>query len=463
MAQQKFNYRFFLKPNGRVFLRVRWNSGKYETGVSLCVYADSAKWDSSRQYAQRHSIHEVSGKVYTARTINHEIDKAIDVLTTFFALCDANGICPEKDQVKDELTAHLVPKIENIEPTTASKSNVEEIPPLDTLYNLFIEELSNERNWCPQTHFKYQQIFRLIKAFKNDVKLTDIDKAFCINLKCWLVNQGYKNSTTAKHFRSLKAMLGWIMSRGYPVNPDCFKFKSHLSVPIKAVTYLKYEELSQFENFQFPKNREYLAKARDLFCFMCYTSLRYSDLRDLKKASISDNCIDTYAKKTKGQLRIPLVSHAISILERYINKTSGEYAFPVPTNQKLNAFLKEAAKMAGLNREIVESTFCGSERIDVVRKLHETISCHDARRTFVCISLSLGIPQSVIMTITGHSDYDSMKPYIAISSETSKRELVKWETGSIKSELTKLIEQMDHSQLEKLVAKARNLLRKTPT
>jgi integrase len=459
MAQQKFNYRFTLKPNGKVFLRVRWSANKEETSISLCVYADPAKWDSVRQCAKGQTIHEVFGKVYTARTINREIDKAIDVLTTFFALCDAQGICPSRAQVKEELAAHLVPKIDKVENATRPEAVEEDLPSLDELYDRFIEEQRKERNWCPQTHYKYQQIFRLIKAFKNDVKLTDIDKNFCRDLKCWLVEQGYKNSTTTKYFRNLKAMLGWMTNQGYPVHQDCFKFKSNLLVPLKAVTFLKYEEVLQFENFKFPKNREYLAKARDLFCFMCYTSLRYSDLRDLKKASISDNCIDTYAKKTKGRLRIPLVSHAIRILEKYINKTHGEYVFPVPTNQKMNVFLKEAAEMAGLDREIVESTFCGSERIDVVHKLYETISCHDARRTFVCISLSLGIPQSVIMTITGHSDYAAMKPYIAISNETSKHELVKWEIGSIKSELTKLIDQMDQPRLEKLVSKARALLR----
>jgi hypothetical protein len=63
------------------------------------------------------------------------------------------------------------------------------------------------------------------------------------------------------------------------------------------------------------------------------------------------------------------------------------------------------------------------------------------------------------MAITGHSDYAAMRPYIAISSETAKQELVKWEIGSIKNDLAKLINQMDQTQLEKMVTKARKLLK----
>jgi hypothetical protein len=62
------------------------------------------------------------------------------------------------------------------------------------------------------------------------------------------------------------------------------------------------------------------------------------------------------------------------------------------------------------------------------------------------------------MTMTGHADYETMRPYISISDETSKRELVKWEVGSTKSELTKLIDQMDQPQLEMMVSKAQELL-----
>lgn len=41
-----------------------------------------------------------------------------------------------------------------------------------------------------------------------------------------------------------------------------------------------------------------------------------------------------------------------------------------------------------------------------------------ARSTFIVTTLSLGIPPNVVMKWTGHSDYQAMKPYIAIAEKT---------------------------------------------
>lgn len=453
METIKFNYRFTLKPNGRVFVRVRWQKKQKELTFCLNVYAEESKWDTETQRAVRNTSHTVKDKKYTAREINKEIEKAIDIITEFFAYHEHLGVIPEIAQLREVVDTRIVPpKKEN---GCAPVNQPEELPSLDEIFKMFCADFGQENNWGETTHYKYQQILNILAAYKKDVTLHDINKQTMNGLKGWMVEQGYKNSTITKHFRYLKCILRWCKEHGYPVAEEIFGYKTNLSVPMKAVVYLKYEEVLKFENFKFPKNKEYLARARDYFCFMCYTSLRYSDLRGLKKASITDNCIDMYAQKTNGRLRIPLVSHAIRLYEKYRDTTPGEYLFRVPTNQKMNEFLKEAAQLAGLDREIIETSFCGTKRIEEVHKLYESISCHDARRTFVCISLSLGIPQSVVMTCTGHADYETMKPYIAISDETSKHELVKWEIGSIRNELHRLLDDMTEEQLSKMVKYAK--------
>ena len=40
------------------------------------------------------------------------------------------------------------------------------------------------------------------------------------------------------------------------------------------------------------------------------------------------------------------------------------------------------------------------------------------RCTFICFALASGIPPQVVMKWTGHSDYQSMKPYIEIAEKT---------------------------------------------
>lgn len=457
METLKFNYRFTLKPSGRVFVRIRWQQKQKELTFSLNVYAEPSKWDKETQRAIRNTNHQVKDKKYTAREINKEIEKAIDVVTEFFAYHEHAGTIPTVGQLREIVENRIAPplKLEKEE----VKSMPIEIPSLLELFNAFRENVGQENTWGEKTHYKYQQIINILLSYKKQITLPEINKQIFNGLKIWMVEQGYKNSTITKHFRYLKSILRWCKEQGYPVADEIFGYKPNLSVPLKAVVYLKYEEVLAFEKFNFPPNKEYLARARDYFCFMCYTSLRYSDLRALKKASIDDNCIDMFAQKTGGHLRIPLVSHARRIYEKYKDLTPGAYLFKVPSNQKMNSFIKEAAQMAGLTREIVETTYCGAKRIEEVHKLCDTISCHDARRTFVCISLSLGIPQSVVMSCTGHADYETMKPYIAISDETSKQELVKWEVGSIRNELNKVLEDMSEEELTKVVTYARKLIK----
>ena len=118
-----------------------------------------------------------------------------------------------------------------------------------------------------------------------------------------------------------------------------------------------------------------------------------------EKANVSGEYIDLYTQKTKDKIRIPIISHVRKILEKY-KDNEGIYVFSVPSNQKLNDYIKEAAELAGLDREIVETYFIGTQRHEEIHKFYETISCHDGRRTFVCCSLALGISPTVVMSCT---------------------------------------------------------------
>ena len=204
-----------------------------------------------------------------------------------------------------------------------------------------------------------------------------------------------------------------------------------------------------FFHFEFPKEKEHLSKARDMFCFMAFTSLRYSDLAALKPVNLVDGYLDFCTEKTDDKLHIALNEHAMKIIEKY-SWYKGDTIFPVPSNQKLNDYLKEAAKLAGLDREISQVYFKGNTRHEDTYKFWEQISCHDARRTFVCCSLALGIPASVVMSCTGHSDYESMKPYIEVADETQKMQMEKWNSHQYKSGIMESMEKMTPAQLKQL-------------
>ena len=221
---------------------------------------------------------------------------------------------------------------------------------------------------------------------------------------------------------------------------------------------MKYKELLHFASFQFPKSKEYLDRARDMFCFMAFTSLRYSDLSALKRAHISNGNIEMYTQKTNDRITVPIIEDAQKIIDKYswYHSKNGTI-FPVASNQKLNDYLKEAAELAGLDREIVETYFIGTQRHEEIHKFYETISCHDGRRTFVCCSLALGISPTVVMSCTGHADYESMKPYIEVADETQKMQMEKWNTHQYKSDIIEKLDKMNPTQLKELCEHIRSI------
>lgn len=92
----------------------------------------------------------------------------------------------------------------------------------------------------------------------------------------------------------------------------------------------------------------------------------------------------------------------------------GNKALPVLSNVKMNEHLHEAAEIAGLDELVSVVSYSGSERKEVVVPKYAVLTTHCGRRTFIVNALRLGIPASVIMEWTGHSDYKAMKPYIKI-------------------------------------------------
>ena len=260
----------------------------------------------------------------------------------------------------------------------------------------------------------------------------------------------HSKSFYVKQTTMLKYFLKWINNQeGYSIPKAVLDFDTNLKVIRRTVTFLHYDELLRFSQFQFGVGEGRLSKARDLWCFMAFTSLRYSDLCNLKTGHIQDKQIEMMTQKTCDRIIIPLTDGAIAILNKYKGKeTADGHVFDVPSNQKLNDYVKEAAKVAKLDRVILEDYIIGRERKSEQHKFYEIISCHDARRTFVSCSLAMGIPPQVVMKCTGHKGYNTMKPYIETATETQALEMEKWNRNQYRSQIITRLEEFKEDDLK---------------
>ena len=443
MKEIKFNCRTFLNHRDQVVVRVRWNKKRSEVGFSIGLHADPSKWNADSQRPVRGSTHVIGQKRIPSRVINDRIDEFLAAVNESFVEFGLKDVMPGPDELR-ELVNEKVGRVEDLEEEP-------QVKPLKEIFDDFLASGKKERDWTSAVHYKYEQVWKHLTQSDPTVSLETLDKDKMLELKDWYVKNNYKNRTITKQFRFLKSFLRWMKANGYPVHESAIDCQIHLTVTKKNVTFLTFKELMQFYHYKFAPEHKYLDKARDMFCFMAFTSLRYSDLAQLKRANITSRGIELYTKKTSTPITIPIIDYAQEIIDKYSSyKSSDGSLFPVPSSQKLNDYIKLAAEQAGIDREVVNTYFIGTKRYDEVHKFYEIIGCHDGRRTFVCCSLAFGIPPAVVMSCTGHKDYQSMKPYIEVGNDTQKLELGKWNGKDTKVDIIAALEDLDADKLEQV-------------
>lgn len=443
----KFNIRNFVDTRSQgIMVRVRWNNKKFEVGFSTGLYAQIDKWDPLLQRAKRGTTHSVRGMKFLAADINTRLAEFNDAIRESFENFSVCNSVPTTIELKQMVNSILGRGFD------CSTSSVPKKKTLKELLDDFLEKEGLARNWDYKCKAKYIQAYNHLTAAIPSISPDNISLESLYILRKWYADNNYVNETVIKQTRILKCFLKWINKKDeYNIPDEVFDYKPNLKVIKKTVTYLKFDELMAFAEFKLDSTR--LAKARDLWCFMAFTSLRYSDLSQLRPAHIVDGSrIDMVTQKTYDHITVPLIDAAKDILKKYEGKTTKDgFVFDVPSNQKLNDYIKEAAVVANLDREIIYDYYIGTERRQETHKFYEIISCHDARRTFVSCSLAMGIPAPVVMKATGHKDYETMKPYIETANETQALEMEKWNRTKYKSKIIEIIDKASEEQLKKIL------------
>ena len=272
----------------------------------------------------------------------------------------------------------------------------------------------------------YKTLLSHLKEFKTatnyPLTLDKIDNKFFARFSQYLFRETdvpLMTNTVAKQFKGLKVVLNWLSSNGWNIN-KVYKGFVVKEIQPEVITLSK-DEVLQLFNYKFDVDR--LTQVRDLFILQCVCGLRYSDIKQITKDKINGDNLILRTIKTKDNLIIPLNKYSKAILNKYLNDAN---EINIISNQKANDYIKEAAKIAGLNRTIALSKFYGRERKDIELPLHEIISSHTGRRTFVTLSLELGIRPEVVMKITGHKDYKTMKKYLAVTDKSKSKEMALW-------------------------------------
>ena len=177
------------------------------------------------------------------------------------------------------------------------------------------------------------------------------------------------------------------------------------------------------------KNDAY-SVCRDIFLVGCYTALRFSDYSRIRPEYIRTTdkgvkVIDMMTKKTEARVVIPFLFPDLDdILSRY------NYYIPKTSDIKVNKHMKNVAKLAGLDQDVVISETVGGERVERVEKKYNLVTTHTARRTGATNLYKMGYSAQSIMKITGHKTEKMFLKYIKIGNEENA-ELMAEKNGNI--------------------------------
>ena len=350
----------------------------------------------------------------SASEINAKLRRIRIAVEDVFRRLAVNEVPPTTNNVRDELKKELD------EETMSRKTLIE-------YYRQFVEEESVASTWAKGTITKHNTIIAHLQNYKKQLYFEDITEDVLNGFVRYLITEkGLSNTYIAKLIKDVKWFLNWAAKKGYnrtiaykDFNP---KLKGVSTSDKTNIIALSVDEFLHLYHLDI--KAPHLQRVRDVFCFCCTTSLRYSDVRNLKWSNVKADRIEIVTIKTDDSLVIPLNELSQGIIDKYAHlKDVSEYVLPVISNQRYNDYLKELGKLAGFDQPQSKVIYRGSERIETTTPKYEILTSHVARKTFVTIGLYLGIPAEMIRSFTGHKDPKVMERYLKFNM-TMKNKLM---------------------------------------
>ena len=230
----------------------------------------------------------------------------------------------------------------------------------------------------------------------SDISFKEINHLFITDFEVYLLTTcGCNPNTTAKFMQFFKRIVIIAKNNGW-IKADPF---ANYKIRLKKVDrgYLTQEEVEAIMAKQFSTKR--LEQVRDIFVFSCFCGLAYIDVKKLRKENIRTSFdgnlwIMGKREKTDVSFSIPLLDIPKQILEKYEGTLPDNRILPVPSNQKMNAYLKEIGDLCEINKEI---------------------SFHLARHTFATLTLSKGVSIESVSKMLGHTNIKTTQIYARIT------------------------------------------------
>jgi integrase len=369
---------------------------------------------------------EINSKILEIETAFNELQKehtikgskpTIEEIMCLFGMQEKKAIATKNSfSTSQENNANTITV--GTSPTKYFDPKGKEVSYLIHVYDIFTKEKATE---VKQATLNQYITFRdQLQAFEATLKggclnLEEVTQKTYKEFSTFLISkQNNVNSTINRKNRRFTTFMIWAQTEGY-VNQGRFRKKFKLE-ELEANKFPLYEnEINAFKTFIPGTKLE--SEVYWAFLFALETGLRYSDVAQLSPVHIFEadfdgekvRYIDITEHKTSERSTVPLSNEAMKILNRF-SMRNDKY-FKMPTDQETNRTLKDIAKDVEINRLCNVQQLQGKELISEVVPLHEILSFHFARYTYITQALNDGLNPIFVQNNVGHSKLDTTLDY----------------------------------------------------
>ncbi|SKB44816.1 site-specific integrase [Maribacter arcticus] len=363
-----------------IYLRITLDGRRAECSIHRKIH--SSEWNSKTQLALGNSM------------VSQEVNRELGVIKNKIYL-----IQHQFQRVEKEYTAI------DLRDTYLGKGKT-----LKLLLDIFQEhndkvESLIGKDFAAGTAERYRTCKKHVTAFikkkykKNDIPVQDVDHKFITGLEYYLkTTRNCAHNSTIKYITNFKKIIRIAHANDWIDKDPFVHWKGKLKIVERE--FLTEGEIQKIIELELLMER--LDQVRDIFIFCCFTGLAYADVKKLNKSDIvlgadGEEWVKTKRSKTDTRSNIPILPIAKTIIEKYKDNEllkEKDLVLPVLSNQKMNAYIKEIATLAGIAKNL---TF------------------HLARHTFATtVTLTNGVPIESVSKMLGHTNLRTTQHYAKI-------------------------------------------------
>lgn len=164
------------------------------------------------------------------------------------------------------------------------------IEPFFDIFDKFTRTMGQQNGWSEATYKRFDSLRILLWKYNSGLLLETLTEETMQDFVQSLNKRELRNTTIAKTLSMMRWFLRWASRKGYYTGMLHETFKPKLKGTdgnSKEVIYLEWEELMHLYDFTFPPEHAELSEVRDVFCFCCFSGLRYSDVAKLRRSDES--------------------------------------------------------------------------------------------------------------------------------------------------------------------------------